>query len=80
MLVGLVVVEKQLIPGDTVGRNQVFIFSKFINERAKYANLSYYIARHLISVGLETAPQNYIKLTVSFSSYIPEAKGVYCET
>ena len=32
---------------------------------------TYYITRRLISVGLETALQ--------FSSYIPEAKGVYCE-
>lgn len=38
---------------------------------------TYYFARRLISVGLETAPQ--VKFTVSFSSYILEAQGVYCE-
>ena len=41
---------------------------------------TYYLARRLISVGLETALQNYIKLTTSFSSYIPETQRVYCET
>ena len=78
MLVGLVVVEKQLIPGDTVSSNQVFIFSKFINERAKYANLLHRATFNFRGVG-DRATKLY-KLTVSFSSYIPEAQSVYCET
>lgn len=36
---------------------------------------TYYIARRLISVGLETAPQNYIKLTVYFLVTSPRLRA-----